>query len=93
MYVPLHKASLSEMDYRTCFWAGDTFAPKLRVKDAQGTEVSIQQFLQSSFLASWEMLIKAVGDLDGVIGFEVSSFIALSRAGTYALLVDHERAT
>lgn len=56
---------------RTCFWAGDTFAPKLKVKNAKGEEVSIQTLLQSAFLSAWEVLAKAVGDLDGVIGFEV----------------------
>ena len=56
---------------RTCFWGGDTFTPKLKVKDAAGQEVSIQTFLQESFLKAWEQLAKATGDLEGVIGFEV----------------------
>lgn len=54
----------------TCFWAGDTFAPKLRVKTAEG-ELSIQAFLQGTFLNMWGVLAKAVGDLEGVLGFEV----------------------
>ena len=53
--------------YRTCFWAGDTFAPKLRVRDG----VLIQSFLQDAFLDMWEAVVRAVGDLDGVLGFEV----------------------
>ena len=57
------------------FWAGDTFTPKLKVKDANGEEVSIQKFLQDAFLGSWEALAKAVGDLDAVIGFEVCGVI------------------
>jgi hypothetical protein len=52
---------------RTCFWAGDTFAPKLRVCDG----VPIQRFLQDAFLDMWEAVVRAVGDLDSVLGFEV----------------------
>jgi hypothetical protein len=58
----------------TCFWAGDAFTPKLKVKDASGQEVSIQTFLQDAFLGAWEALAKAVGDLDSVIGFEVRPY-------------------
>ncbi|SRR5258708_33582 len=53
--------------YRTCFWAGDTFAPNLRVRDG----VPIQRFLQDAFLDMWETVVRAVGDLDSVLGFEV----------------------
>jgi hypothetical protein len=52
---------------RTCFWAGDTFSPKLRVRDG----VPIQRFLQDAFLDMWEVVVRAVGDLDSVLGFEV----------------------
>jgi hypothetical protein len=34
----------------------------------------IQQFLQNSFLDMFEVLARAVGDLDGVLGFEVSLY-------------------
>ena len=54
---------------RTCFWAGDTFAPKLRVRDG----VPVQRFLQDAFLDMWEAVARAIGDLDGVLGFEVRS--------------------
>lgn len=47
------------------------FAPKLRVKGADGREVSIQQFLQGAFLNMWELVVKTVADLEAVIGFEV----------------------
>ena len=57
---------------RTCFWAGDTFSPKLKVKNTKGEDISIQSFLQDSFLNAWSKVAEAVGDLDGVIGFEVS---------------------
>lgn len=47
------------------------FAPKLRVKDAEGKEVSIQNYLQTAFLNMWRVVAKTVGDLEGVLGFEV----------------------
>jgi hypothetical protein len=56
---------------RTCFWAGDTFAPRLKIKDKEGREVPVQQFLQGAFLDMCEVLVRAVGDLEGVLGFEV----------------------
>ncbi|CAL1710309.1 unnamed protein product [Somion occarium] len=59
----------------TCFWAGDTFAPKAKVKRRTKTgneeEVSIQQFLQDDFLDMWEVLADTVGHLPGVLGFEI----------------------
>jgi hypothetical protein len=55
---------------RTCFWAGDTFAPKLRVKDGD-KEIPIQQYLQDAFLDMYGVLVQAIGDLEGVLGFEV----------------------
>jgi len=51
----------------TMAWAGDTFAPKLRVRDG----VPIQRFLQDAFLDMWEAVVGAVGDLDSDLGFEV----------------------
>ncbi|KAF7319648.1 Glycoside hydrolase family 5 protein [Mycena chlorophos] len=55
----------------TCFWAGDTFAPKLLVKDRDGKQVPLQQFLQNAYIDMSVMLAKAVGDLEAVIGFEM----------------------
>ncbi|KAF8802038.1 glycoside hydrolase [Phlegmacium glaucopus] len=52
----------------TCFWAGDIFAPKLLVKNRHNQEVPIQQFLQNAFLDMWDMVVSAVGDLEGHIG-------------------------
>jgi hypothetical protein len=49
------------------FWGGDTFAPKLVVNGE-----SIQQYLQNKFLNCWKVVAEAVGDLDAVIGFDVS---------------------
>lgn len=68
---------MTEFIGRTCFWAGDTFAPKLKVTDPSGIEVSIQSFLQNTFLGMWDMVVKAVGDLEGVIGFEVRVLLSL----------------
>ena len=56
----------------TCFWAGDIFAPKLLVKNQHNQEVPIQQFLQTAFLDMWDMVVRAIGDLDSVIGIQVS---------------------
>jgi hypothetical protein len=44
------------------------------VRDRNGKRVNIQEFLQSSFLAAVGVLADAVGDLDGVLGIEVSYF-------------------
>ncbi|KAI0819374.1 glycoside hydrolase [Trametes gibbosa] len=65
-YQKLAAATMS-----TCFWAGDMFAPKLKAKMADGREVTIQQFLQESFLNMWEVIAKAVGGLEAVLGFEI----------------------
>jgi hypothetical protein len=62
------------------------FAPKLTVDDGKGSRVPIQQFLQTAFLRMWEQVAKAVGDLDGVIGFQVRPSIALSRPKLNAFL-------
>lgn len=66
-----------ELTTSTLFWGGSTYAPKFQVKDRTGKKVNIQDFLQSSFLAAVEKLANAVGDLDGVLGIEVS-YLALS---------------
>ena len=63
----------------TCFWGGDIFAPKLLVKNQHNQQVPIQQFLQTAFLDMWDMVVRAVGDLEAVIGVEVSlSFVLFS---------------
>lgn len=56
----------------TLFWAGDTFAPKLKIKHPKtGVETPVQQFLQNAMLDMWAQVARAVGDLPGVLGFEV----------------------
>ncbi|KAG6908993.1 hypothetical protein DXG01_002482 [Tephrocybe rancida] len=57
-YTKLAAATMS-----TLFWAGDTFAPKVKVKDQNGELVPIQQFLQNAYLAMSELLVRTVGDL------------------------------
>jgi hypothetical protein len=37
-------------------------------------EVPIQQYLQNAFLDMYEVVVRAIGDLDGILGFEVSLF-------------------
>lgn len=56
---------------RTCFWAGDTYAPKLKVKARDGRLLSIQQYLQGAFLDMFDIVVAKLGNLDGVLGFEV----------------------
>jgi hypothetical protein len=57
---------------RTCFWAGDTFAPKLRIKESDdGPEIPIQKYLQDAFLNMYQVLVRAIGDVESVLGFEV----------------------
>jgi hypothetical protein len=58
----------------TCFWAGDDFTPRLKIRkeDSRGdADVPVQAFLQESFLGAWEALVMAVGDLESVVGFQV----------------------
>ncbi|KAF5384366.1 hypothetical protein D9615_003481 [Tricholomella constricta] len=68
---PCGYTKLAAATMATLFWAGDTFAPKLLIKDKDGASVPIQQFLQNAYLAMSEMLARTVGDLDGVLGFEM----------------------
>lgn len=62
----------------TFFWAGKTFAPNLLVPDptAGGEEKNIQTFLQERFLAMFEVLVDSLEGVQGVLGFEVSGFVA-----------------
>ena len=79
--------------YRTCFCAGDTFAPKLGVLDG----VPIQRFLQDAFSNKWETVVHAVGDLDSVFSLEVRRLtlllIYLLTCVAGQMFVDNERAT
>ncbi|GLB39573.1 putative cellulase (glycosyl hydrolase family 5) [Lyophyllum shimeji] len=68
---PCGYTKLAAATMATLFWAGDTFAPRLLVKDKDGKSVPIQQFLQNAYLAMSELLARTVGDLDGVLGFEM----------------------
>ncbi|KAJ3722722.1 glycoside hydrolase family 5 protein [Lentinula guzmanii] len=55
----------------TCFWAGDAFAPKLSTSNKKGDAISVQKFLQDAYLDMSEMVVRAVGDLEAVVGFEM----------------------
>ncbi|EMD36757.1 glycoside hydrolase family 5 protein [Gelatoporia subvermispora B] len=68
---PCGYQKLAAATMATCFWAGDIFAPKLKVKDQVGEEVHIQTFLQTCFLNMWEKVAETVGNLEGVLGFEI----------------------
>ncbi|KAI0752493.1 glycoside hydrolase [Daedaleopsis nitida] len=68
---PCGYQKLAAATMATCFWAGDMFAPKLKIKAPDGREVSIQQFLQDSFMNMWEVVAKTLGSLEAVIGFEM----------------------
>ncbi|EIM87043.1 cytoplasmic protein [Stereum hirsutum FP-91666 SS1] len=68
---PCGYQKLAAATMATCFWAGDVFAPKLKIKTRDGSEVPVQQFLQNAFLGAWEVVARTVGDLEGVIGFEL----------------------
>ncbi|KAJ2925710.1 hypothetical protein H1R20_g11384, partial [Candolleomyces eurysporus] len=68
---PCGYQKLSAATMATLFWAGETFAPKLQVEDRSGKLVSVQQFLQVHFLNMFDQVVKAVGDLEGVLGFQM----------------------
>lgn len=72
----------------TLFWAGDVFAPLLKVKVGD-KEVSAQTFLQDAFMGTWEQLARAVGHLDAVVGFEVLWNLLLT--SHILILADDER--
>ena len=59
------------------------FASKLKLKAQDGRELSVQQFLQESFLNMWEVVAKTLGDLEAVIGFEVRVVWAASSTNTH----------
>ncbi|KAL5636350.1 hypothetical protein ACGC1H_004983 [Rhizoctonia solani] len=69
---PTGYQKLAASTMATLFWAGNTFAPKLRVNDrTSGELVNIQDFLQDHFLDAFDQLVRAVGDCHGVVGFEL----------------------
>ncbi|KAJ3529087.1 hypothetical protein NMY22_g9143 [Coprinellus aureogranulatus] len=68
---PCGYQKLSAATMATLFWAGEAFAPKLVVKDVKGNEVNIQTYLQEHFLNMFDEIVKATGDLEAVIGYEI----------------------
>jgi hypothetical protein len=75
---------------RTCFWAGDTFAPKLLVQNAKGEEVPVQQFLQNAFLDMFDQVAAAVAGFEAVIGFEVGFLLPNVQEINLTTKTDHE---
>ncbi|EJU01559.1 glycoside hydrolase family 5 protein [Dacryopinax primogenitus] len=67
---PTGYQKLAAATMNTLFWAGDTFASKLKVQ-WQGKEVGAQQFLQDRFLAAWEVLVQRLAPLPAVVGFQM----------------------
>jgi len=68
---PCGYQKLAAATMATCFWGGDTFAPQLKIKTRDGRQVPVQQFLQDAFLDMWETVIKSVGDIEAVVGFQL----------------------
>lgn len=53
------------------FWGGKTFTPKTTVQRGN-EEINIQDYLQDAFLKAVRKVLDTVGDLEGVLGIEVS---------------------
>lgn len=86
---PCGYQKLASSTMSTCFWGGDVFLPKLKVDG-----VPVQQYLQSAFLGAWKQVARAIGDLDGVIGFEVFHLHCWRTYKVYKkLFLDDKRAT
>ncbi|KAM0787111.1 hypothetical protein ACM66B_006366 [Microbotryomycetes sp. NB124-2] len=80
---PSGYTKLAAATMATLFWAGDTFAPKRKVKrslhkgkwgqEVSGEEqlVGLQEFLQQSMIGAFAALATKLRDCEAVIGFEV----------------------
>ncbi|KAF8843464.1 glycoside hydrolase family 5 protein [Paxillus ammoniavirescens] len=68
---PCGYQKLAAATIATCFWAGDTFAPKLKITAPNGNVKSVQQYLQDAFLDMYALVAQTLGDVDGVLGFEM----------------------
>ncbi|KAG8760210.1 hypothetical protein FRC11_000765 [Ceratobasidium sp. 423] len=69
---PTGYQKLAASTMATLFWAGNTYAPKLRVKSRTSDEmINVQDFLQDHFLDAFDQLVRAVGDCKAVVGFEL----------------------
>ncbi|KAF8595793.1 glycoside hydrolase family 5 protein [Ceratobasidium sp. AG-I] len=69
---PTGYQKLAASTMATLFWAGRTYTPKLRVPSLSSEgDVNIQDFLQDCFLNAFDQLVRAVGDCEGVVGFEL----------------------
>ncbi|KAL8276134.1 hypothetical protein RQP46_011465 [Phenoliferia psychrophenolica] len=79
---PSGYCKLAAATMATVFWAGDTFAPKRKVKRASfkggmgiaaaaGDDVGVQEFLQTCMIEAFGALGDRLRDCDAVVGFEV----------------------
>ncbi|KIJ16448.1 glycoside hydrolase family 5 protein [Paxillus involutus ATCC 200175] len=68
---PCGYQKLAAATMATCFWAGDTFAPMLKITAPNGDVKSVQQYLQDAFLDMYTLVAQTLGDVDGVLGFEM----------------------
>ncbi|KIJ64803.1 glycoside hydrolase family 5 protein [Hydnomerulius pinastri MD-312] len=68
---PCGYQKLAAATMATCFWAGDTFAPKLKIPALNQESKPVQQYLQDAFLDMYALVAQTLGDLDGVLGFEM----------------------
>ncbi|KAF8128604.1 glycoside hydrolase family 5 protein [Boletus edulis] len=68
---PCGYQKLAAATMATCFLAGDTFAPKLKVTATNGDVKSVQQYLQDAFLDMYAIVAETLGGLEGVLGFEI----------------------
>lgn len=73
--------------HSTLFWGGKTYAPAFKIKNQEGKMVNIQTYLQDAFFGAVGKLVDVVGDLPGVLGFEVSfkSIFTEAEADLYSL--------
>jgi hypothetical protein len=54
------------------------FTPKLLVKDKNNQDIPVQEFLQNTFLDMWDMVVRTIGDLEGVVGLQVGNTFGYS---------------
>ncbi|KAG6330398.1 hypothetical protein ID866_8691 [Astraeus odoratus] len=68
---PCGYQKLAAATMATCFWGGDTFTPKLQIPMPDGQTKSVQRYLQDAFLDMYAVVVESLGDLEGVLGFEI----------------------
>jgi len=56
----------------TIFWAGEVFAPSLVRKDGSKGDVNVGIWLRERYIDMWSVIVKRLGGLEAVCGFQVS---------------------